>query len=191
MLACHQFKTDHARDALTASTQKSRISTRNRCGPFERWRLIRCTLKNKSMLICYPFTFLTVCSLLSAPKSKNGGTVAKHATFLRVAPGLSWGKCKKNGTLYPLPYRLRLYAFLSRTRWAFPPMTAQNIGGGCLSWWAVAVCLLLVVGGCLPFVAVRLLVSIGGGIRSQKKTFLYTICIFRKSWQRGAVWCIV
>lgn len=127
---------------------------------------------------------------------RHGG---KTCISLHVAPGISWGKCRNGGLCTRCRIGCACTPFLSCARWIFPPMTVQNIGGGCLSvfggglsWlrWR-SVCLLLVVGGGLPFVAVRLPVSIGGGIRSRKETFLYTIYIFRKHWQRGAVWCIV
>lgn len=104
--------------------------------PFGVWWLIKCTQKHER---------------------RHDG---KKCISLHVAPGSSWGKCKKWGLCTRCRIGCACMPFLSCARWIFPPMTVQNIGGGlsvCFWWWSVLVavaCLLWRCGCLFPSVAV-------------------------------------
>lgn len=112
----------------------------------------------------------------------------KKCISLHVAPGSSWGKCKKRGLCARFRIGCACMPFLSCARWKNPPMTVQNIGGGfCLGgrWRSVLVAVVVCLSafGCGRWLAFcggavacfhRLRYPITGGI------FLYTIYIFRK-----------
>ena len=59
------------------------------------------------MLTCYPFTFWAVGGLLSAPKNRNGGTVARYAYLYTLRP-VYHGESVKNGDFLPVAVSVAL-----------------------------------------------------------------------------------